>query len=84
MYTSKTKTQKQKRRSLKIVSKNTHTLTRHRQFKFIPAIQLQGQWLQDAGFMEGGRVQVDVSHKCIIIKPEKKFNQYLLLKKRPA
>jgi hypothetical protein len=75
---------KQKRRSLKISSKFTRTLTRNRFFKIIPEIRLQGQWLQDAGFIEGGRVQVDISHKCIIIKPEKKFNHYLLLKKRPA
>ena len=38
----------------------------------VPIINLQGLWLEDAGFWCGDRVRVEVSHECIVIRPEKR------------
>lgn len=78
MRTQNKKTQK--RRSLKIVPKSVPP-TQSNPYNYVPSILLQGLWLQEAGFIKGKRVTIEVSHRCITIKPEKRVNEYLLRKK---
>lgn len=38
-------------------------------FKEIPKLCLKGLWLKEAGFIPGEKVQVEVRHKHLTIKP---------------
>ena len=42
----------------------------------IPMINLQGLWLEDAGFWCGDKVRISVSHERIVIEPEKRARRH--------
>jgi len=57
-------------RQLKVYSKAfLHATLYHRRYVLVPQIILQGQWLQEIGFLKGGTVDVVFEQGKIVVTP---------------
>ncbi|NBA88910.1 type I addiction module toxin, SymE family [Emticicia sp. CRIBPO] len=57
-------------RQLKVYSKAfLHATLYHRRYVLVPQIILQGQWLQEIGFLKGGTVDVAFEEGRIVVTP---------------